>query len=587
MIVLMENHSYEQVIGNSKMPYINGLASANALVSTTDLSHPSEPNYLGLVSGSIQDNPQDLTPQDRTYAGPQFTDELAAKGIGWKAYMEDMPVACDLTDQYSPGGYDVNHNPFMYFRSVRNSASQCHRDVPYPQLASDLRSGTAPPFIWVSPNTTHDMHDGTDTQGDNFIKALVAQVRSSSWWTANSRLIVTWDEGTQSDQVATIVVGARHGTKANGGNEYGTLRGLEEAYGVRLLGHSADSNVGDVLPLLKGSTPAPPSSPPKASPRPSPKPSPSPSPSPSPLRSLTSPSAASGNYVRGVYGKDSSLTGFDAIAATGFDAVMTNPYKVSLDPLAAKGLKGVVWLGAWFNAPTCGFENDDAKIRALVSAITGHPAILAYYLGDEPLVSACPAAPTMFRQRSSLVHSLDPGSTTFTVIQQFENGVARDYAPWAGTVDVIGFDIYPCNKAGSACDLAAIDTAITAIAGAGITKYWAIVQDFQDCYYRLPTPEELRAQFDHWSHSNMSGYFVFSWNYQSADQTCAGTSLSSYPDNVAVLKYENSRTFTPSHPGDVATRSSGGMTLVWVGGAGAAVLVVVAVLGVLARRRRR
>ncbi len=257
MIVLMENHSYEEVIGNPQMPYINALAAANAVVTTTDLSHPSEPNYLGLVSGSIQDNPQDVTPQDKTYAGPQLTDELAAAGVGWKAYMENMPIACDLTNQYSPDGYDVNHNPFMYFDSVRHNPGQCSRDVPYTQLTADLAAATAPPFMWVSPNTTHDMHDGTDAQGDVFIKSLVAQVQASSWWTANSRLIVTWDEGTRSEQVATIVVGAPHGSRADGGSEYGTLRGLEEAYGVGLLGHSADADVGDILPLLSGGTSPP------------------------------------------------------------------------------------------------------------------------------------------------------------------------------------------------------------------------------------------------------------------------------------------------------------------------------------------
>src|ERR1700674_2411738 len=138
LIVLMENTSYEGVVGNAQMPVVNGLVNTNGSVSTTDLSHPSLPNYLGLVSGSIQNNPQDTTPQDGRYPGPQFTDELAAAGIGWKAYMEDMPVACDLTDQFSPGSYDVNHNPFMYFNTVRNNASQCNRDVTYPQLTTDL-----------------------------------------------------------------------------------------------------------------------------------------------------------------------------------------------------------------------------------------------------------------------------------------------------------------------------------------------------------------------------------------------------------------------------------------------------------------
>jgi hypothetical protein len=192
----------------------------------------------------------------------------------------------------------------------------------------------------------------------------------------------------------------------------------------------------------------------------------------------------------------------------------------------------------------------------------------------------------MFTQRSALVHSIDPGSKTFTVIQQFENGIERDYGPWAGTVDVVGFDIYPCSKAQpTTCDFAAIDKAITAIAGAGITNYWAVVQDFQDCYYRLPTAPELRVQFDHWSHSNMSGYFVFSWNYQSANATCPGTSLDSHPDHLAELKFENSRTFSP--PRIVDTAKPAGATAPPLWAIGAAALAAIALLAVVARRRWR
>ncbi len=278
------------------------------------------------------------------------------------------------------------------------------------------------------------------------------------------------------------------------------------------------------------------------------------------------PTQASTEFVRGAYGKDGSGLGFDVMAATGFNSVMTGPYKQLLDPLAAKGIKGVVWLGNWLNTPACRFERDDAKVTSLVAGIVGHPAILAYFLGDEPHVSECPNAPAQFKKRSDLVHSLDPGSTTFTVIQAYENGTTRNYRPWAGAVDIIGFDVYPCKRSSVTCDFGAIDAAINAIEGAGITRYWAIVQDFQDCYYRLPTPQELRRQFDHWAKSNMAGYFVFSWNYQPADPKCVGASLGSYPDNLAELKYQNSRTFAASsttaaqqsspRPGAVSTNAA-------------------------------
>jgi hypothetical protein len=262
----------------------------------------------------------------------------------------------------------------------------------------------------------------------------------------------------------------------------------------------------------------------------------------------------------------------------------------------AKGLKGVVWLGAWINAPTCGFEDDDAKIRSLVTPIAGNPAILAYYLGDEPLVTQCPDAPAMFTQRTALVHSLDPGSKTFTVIQQYEGKVARDYAPWAGAVDILGFDIYPCSQTQPKCDYTAIDSAIRSISAAGITDYWAVIQDFQDCFYRLPTPSELGSEFDHWAASGMSGYFVFSWNYQSSDSTCRGTSLDTHADNVAVLKSENARTFVPRDAAPPSPTAPPKLTLLgdvlsagWFRGGliGAGLLLLLGLSVVAVRRRAR
>lgn len=286
------------------------------------------------------------------------------------------------------------------------------------------------------------------------------------------------------------------------------------------------------------------------------------------------------------------------MAGLGFNTVMTSPYRQFLDPLAAKGLKGIVWLGNWLNAPTCKFERSDATITTQVGSVAKHPAILAYYLGDEPHVSECPQAPSMFKQRTQLVHSLDPGSVTFTVIQQSENGTVRNYAPWAGAVDVIGFDIYPCSKASSSCNFGAIDDAIAAIKGAGIKRYWAITQDFQDCYYRLPTPQELRMQYDHWARSNMSGYLVFSWNYQSVDPKCVGTNLENHPDNMAELKYENSRTFVPQSTQPAQPTPSLFSNVIGIGGAlssagllavtiASALLIVVAAVALLLWRGRR
>jgi len=248
-------------------------------------------------------------------------------------------------------------------------------------------------------------------------------------------------------------------------------------------------------------------------------------------------------FTRGVYGKDASVSGYREMAATGFNTVMTGPYPELLGNVAAEGMKAVVWLGNFINAPRCAFEKDDNTVTGLLKGIAGNQVIAAYYLGDEPHVTECPQAPALFKQRTALLHALDPGSQTFTVIQASENGVSHDYAPWGGAVDIIGFDVYPCVRSSSMCKFNAIDAAIAAIKAAGIRRYWAIVQDFQDCYYRLPTPAEMAAQFDRWATSNMAGYFVFSWNYQPANAACTGAALDGRADNIGALKAQNGRVF--------------------------------------------
>jgi hypothetical protein len=257
-----------------------------------------------------------------------------------------------------------------------------------------------------------------------------------------------------------------------------------------------------------------------------------PRPTPSPAAQAT-PAASQfpAAFPRGAYGKDGTASGYDQIRSAGFNAVMTGAFRADLDALQAQGLKGVVWLGQGYNTQ-CIWQYDDAWIRVHVSAIAGHPAILAYYLGDEPSVTLCPESPARYQARSALVRSIDPNHPTFTVLQVNDHGNRFDYAPWRGTVDILGLDVYPCNHVDGTCDFSKIDDAVAAAKQQGIIRFWAVVQDFQDSFYRVPTPGELRTEFEHWDLSGMSGYFVFSWSWK-------GLSLDTLPDNVAELKQEN------------------------------------------------
>src|SRR5713226_5584660 len=55
VIAIEENHAYSQIIGSANAPYLNSLAQQGALFTQSfALSHPSQPNYIQLFSGSNQ-----------------------------------------------------------------------------------------------------------------------------------------------------------------------------------------------------------------------------------------------------------------------------------------------------------------------------------------------------------------------------------------------------------------------------------------------------------------------------------------------------------------------------------------------------
>src|ERR1039458_953297 len=55
VVVIEENHSFDEVVGNANMPYLNNtLIPQGALMTDSHgATHPSEPNYLALFAGSF------------------------------------------------------------------------------------------------------------------------------------------------------------------------------------------------------------------------------------------------------------------------------------------------------------------------------------------------------------------------------------------------------------------------------------------------------------------------------------------------------------------------------------------------------
>src|SRR2546427_9471693 len=108
VLIVMENHEYQEVIGAAEASYVNSLAARSVLLTRSyAITHPSLPNYLALVGGSTFGIHSDCT--DCAAVGRNLGDQLSAKGVSWKAYMEDLPSAC--WQGGGSGGYAKKHDP--------------------------------------------------------------------------------------------------------------------------------------------------------------------------------------------------------------------------------------------------------------------------------------------------------------------------------------------------------------------------------------------------------------------------------------------------------------------------------------------
>ncbi len=257
VVMVMENAEYGEVIGSSSAPYVNSLARRYGLMTHSfAIRHPSLPNYLALTSGSTQGIGSDCT--DCGVSAQNVVDQLEGAGISWGAYLEDVPGPCFTGAQAS--GYAKKHNPFAYYADIVHSPARCARLAGFGRLASDLRSGRLPTYVWISPNLCDDGHDCGVAAGDRFLARTVpALLRELG---PHGFLVLSWDEGStdggccgvaHGGRVATIVAGpdVRQGAQAPAPiDHYGVLGSIEEALGLRPLGGAADRRSGRLGPLF-------------------------------------------------------------------------------------------------------------------------------------------------------------------------------------------------------------------------------------------------------------------------------------------------------------------------------------------------
>jgi hypothetical protein len=236
--------------------------------------------------------------------------QLSSEGYTWKAYEQDMgndasreSAACghpavgsiDQTQDAVYGdGYATRHDPFVYFHSVINNRAYCNSHVValgapnglMPRaalagetgLAGDLKSvATTPNYSFITPNLCMDGHDypcknepsGTSALNDidRFLQTWVPLITNSPAFKDNGLLIITFDEGADSDATSCCgespnITSPLPGLGGSGGgkigaivlspytkpgtvskvtyNHYSTLASIENMFGLPKLGEAAN-----------------------------------------------------------------------------------------------------------------------------------------------------------------------------------------------------------------------------------------------------------------------------------------------------------------------------------------------------------
>src|SRR5215831_16962614 len=83
VMVILENHAYSQIIGSSSAPYINSLSKSSYAANFTNsyaITHPSQPNYLDIFSGSAQGVTNDNNPPNDPFTTANLAKQLINAG---------------------------------------------------------------------------------------------------------------------------------------------------------------------------------------------------------------------------------------------------------------------------------------------------------------------------------------------------------------------------------------------------------------------------------------------------------------------------------------------------------------------------
>jgi phospholipase C len=248
VVVVLENTKFKDAIAQ---PFLGGLAQKGALLSNyKGVVHPSQPNYIALISGNTHGVLTDMEANlDKAHLG----DLLENQNLSWKAYAEGYPGNGFLGTK--SGRFVRKHVPFLSFKNVQSSPQRMSKIVDAWEIYQDQKNNTVPSFSLVIPDQDNNGHDTNVARASYSMNTFLSPMINDPEIMKDTLLIITFDEddGSDNNRVYTVFIGA--GVKINSQsskdyNHYSLLRTIEEIFRLGNLGEK-DKDAKIILDIWK------------------------------------------------------------------------------------------------------------------------------------------------------------------------------------------------------------------------------------------------------------------------------------------------------------------------------------------------
>ncbi len=234
-VIVLENTDFEDAMSQ---PFFKQLSQKGALLTSYyAITHPSQPNYIALISGQTQgvDNNENVTLSAR-----HIGDLLEESGKTWRSYAEGYPGNCFLLP--SEGDYFRKHVPFLSFKSVQSNSVRCGYVVNGSAFKADLKSQSLPNFSLYIPDMNNDGHNTGIAYADNWLSKFFKDILEDPKVLADTVFVVTFDEGSRArdNRVATLILGAGvqpNVTSSQDYDHYCLLKTIEGIFNLPDLGN--------------------------------------------------------------------------------------------------------------------------------------------------------------------------------------------------------------------------------------------------------------------------------------------------------------------------------------------------------------